>query len=107
MLKQKKCTLGTLSYLFPAVPIGLVIAYFLICAVAAILGEGWLAFYCAIILLVGLTFLTPLCGVAGLVCSVLDLRKHGVKPLKIVAAILNCLLLAVSVPLILSFLSNA
>jgi len=107
MLNQKKCRLGTLSYLLPAIPIGLIIAYFLFCAVAAVIGEGWLAFYGAIILLVGLTFLTPLCGIAGLVCSFLDLRKHGVQARRITAVILNGLLLAVSVPLILSFISNA
>ena len=106
MEKKSKRTLGVLSFLLPAVPILLVIGYFIASAAATMANEGWVVFYGAIFLLVGLAFLTPVCGCAGLVCSILELRKGGIRTSRIVAVILNCLLLILSVPLILSFISN-
>lgn len=107
MDKKSKRPLGILSFLLPSVPIILIVGYFIISAVSAAVGEGWVVFYGALFLLAGLAILTPTCGCAGLVCSILAVYKYGVQTKRIFAVILNCLLLILSVPLILSFISNA
>ena len=100
--QKKSPVLSALSWILPFVPVVIAIILVFIILLVRYFGNLRDIFVLGVALAITLAISLPVCGGAGLVCSILTLRRAGSKK-SIIAIVLNALVMALSIPMLYTY----